>query len=77
MLTLSVRGSYSRVDFEEQDRLDLIGKLGIDIRYQLSRFLALTAGYNFFDRDSDVEEDLTTNRVFIGLSLGFSPPLPF
>jgi len=75
-LSLSIRGSYSRVDFQEENREDLVGRLGIDIRYQLWRRLFLTAGYNLFDRDSDVRgNDLTRNRVFIGLSLGLSKPI--
>jgi hypothetical protein len=75
-LNLSVTGSYSRVEFQEEDQTDLIGRLGINIRYQLGN-LSLNAGYNFFDRNSDGGTDLTSNRVFIGLSVGYSTPLPF
>ncbi len=75
-LSLSINGSYSQVDFQEQNREDLVGRFRINIRYQLWRRLFLTAGYNFFNRDSDVNvNDLTTNRVFIGLSLGLSKPI--
>jgi hypothetical protein len=75
-LSLSVRGSYGRVKFQEQDRTDLVGRVGIDVRYRLWRNLSLTAGYNLFDRNSDVDaNDLTTNRVFIGLSLALGTPI--
>jgi hypothetical protein len=75
-LFVSVDGSYAREDFEEQDRLDLINSVGVQIRYQLSRLLAFTAGYQRFDRNSDLDgSDLTTNRVFIGLSLSFASPI--
>ncbi len=77
-LVVTVNGSYFRNDFVQQlDRIDLVARVGIDIRYQIWRLLTLTAGYNFFDRNSDVDNDLTTNRVFIGLSFGYSTPLPF
>ena len=75
-LFLSVDGSYAREDFEERDRLDMINSVGFQIRYQLSRLLALTAGYQRFDRNSDDDDvDLVTNRVFIGLSLSFASPI--
>ena len=74
-LFLSVDGYYAREDFEEQDRLDLINSVGVQIRYQVSRLLAFTAGYRRFDRNSDLDgSDLITNRVFIGLSLSFASP---
>ncbi len=78
-LVLAVNGSFFRNDFVQQlDRTDLVGRVGINMRYQLWRLLTLTAGYNVFDRNSDLDgNDLTTNRVFVGLSLDFSTPLPF
>ena len=77
-LSLSVRGSYGRVAFQEQDQTDLVGRATIDVRFQLWQNLFLTAGYNFFDRNSNVaDQDLTDHRVFIGLSMGLSSRLPF
>jgi hypothetical protein len=78
-LAVAVNGSYFRNDFVQQlDRTDLVGRVGINMRYQLWQLLTLTAGYNLFDRNSDLGgNDLTTNRVFIGLSLGYSTALPF
>jgi len=78
-LAVAINGSYFRNDFVQQlDRTDLVSRVGINMRYQLWRLLTLTAGYNFFDRNSDLNNnDLTRNRVFIGLSLGYSTPLPF
>ncbi len=75
-LRFSVRGSYGRVEFEEQDRTDLVGRAAVDIRYQLWQSLFLTAGYTFFDRNSDTDaNDLTDHRVFIGLSFALSTPI--
>jgi hypothetical protein len=77
-LSLSVSGSYGRVEFQEQDQTDLVGRATIDVRFQLWQSLFLTAGYNFFDRNSNVaDQDLTDHRVFIGLSMGLSGRLPF
>jgi uncharacterized protein (PEP-CTERM system associated) len=78
-LAVAINGSYFRNDFVQQlDRTDLVGRVGINMRYQLWQLLTLTAGYNLFDRNSDLGgNDLTTNRVFIGLSLGYSTALPF
>jgi hypothetical protein len=77
-LSLSVSGSYGRVEFQEQDQTDLVGRATIDVRFQLWQNLFLTAGYNFFDRNSNVaDQDLTDHRVFIGLSMGLSSRLPF
>lgn len=77
-LSLSVRGSYGRVEFQEQDETDLVGRATIDFRFQLWQSLFLTAGYTFFNRNSDVaDNDLTDHRVFIGLSMGLSSRLPF
>ncbi len=84
-LGLSVVGGLSRIEFEQSsalaptgERRDLVGTFGIDARYQVLRLLALTAGYQLFIRGSDpAGNDLTTNRVFIGLSIGSSAPLPF
>jgi len=76
-LSLSVSGSYGRVEFQEQDQTDLVGRATIDVRFQLWQSLFLTAGYNFFDRNSNVaDQDLTDHRVFIGLSMALSTPLP-
>ncbi len=77
-LDVVVNGSAAREDFEEEDRLDMVYRVGVDIRYRLSRLFTLTAGYTRFDRDSDKGgQDLTRNRVFIGLSVGYATPLPF
>jgi len=77
-LSLSVSGSYGRVEFQEQDETDLVGRATIDVRFQLWQSLFLTAGYTFFDRNSNVaDEDLTDHRVFIGLSMALSGRLPF
>ncbi|MGH7422730.1 MAG: outer membrane beta-barrel protein, partial [Candidatus Methylomirabilales bacterium] len=77
-LSFLVNGSYGRVEFQEQNQTDLVGRATIDLRFQLWQNLFLTAGYNFFDRNSDVDgNDLTDHRVFIGLSMGLSAPLPF
>lgn len=77
-LSFAVTGSFAREDFEEQDRQDLINSVSVDVRYRLTRVLFLSMGYRRFDRNSDgAGEDLTTNRVFLGLSLRFSTPLPF
>ncbi|MGH7382919.1 MAG: outer membrane beta-barrel protein, partial [Candidatus Methylomirabilales bacterium] len=76
-LSFSVSGSYGRVEFQEQDETDLVGRATIDFRFQLWQNLFLTAGYNFFNRNSNVaDQDLTDHRVFIGLSLGLSARLP-
>jgi hypothetical protein len=77
-LTFSASGSYGQVDYQEQDQTDLVGRATIDVRFQLWQNLFLTAGYNFFDRNSTVaDQNLTDHRVFIGLSMGLSAPLPF
>ena len=76
-LSLSVSGSYGRVEFQEQDQTDLVGRATIDFRYQLWQSLFLTAGFTFFDRNSNVpDNDLTDYRVYIGLSMGLSTRLP-
>lgn len=75
-LSFSVNGSYGRVEFQDQDRTDDVGRVGIDIRYQIWQNLFLTAGYTLFDRNSTVDtEDLNDQRVFIGLSLNLSTPI--
>ena len=70
-LSFLVNGSYGRVEFQEQNQTDLVGRATIDFRFQLWQNLFLTAGYNFFDRNSNVDgNDLIDHRVFIGLSMG-------
>jgi hypothetical protein len=77
-LSLSVSGSYGREEFQERDQTDLVGRATIDLRFQLWQNLFLTAGYTFFDRNSDApDEDLLDHRAFVGLSMSFSAPLPF
>ncbi len=80
-LNLIIGGSYAREAFqsgEDEGRVDLVGRATIDLRFQLWQRLFLTAGFTFFDRNSnEADEDLTDYRAFIGLSMALSVPSPF
>jgi hypothetical protein len=75
-LNLFIAGGYGREEFQSgssEGETDLVGRATIDFRLQLWQSLFLTAGFTFFDRNSDVpDNDLTDYRAYIGLSMGLS-----
>jgi uncharacterized protein (PEP-CTERM system associated) len=76
-LTASLIGQYQYNTFENgslsfRDKSENFWLLGLNLTYEINRFLAAEAGYNYDRLDSDLGfRSFTRNRVYVGLRASY------
>ncbi|MGQ9367785.1 outer membrane beta-barrel protein [Azospirillum sp. ST 5-10] len=64
---LNGRLQYRTDDFNGIDRADDVYTVGLGATYQVNRYLYVTGGYTYEERQSDAASDYTSNLVFLRL----------
>jgi len=76
-LSASLLGQYQHNKFENasatfKDKTENFWLVGVNLTYEINRFLAAEAGYNYDHLDSDLAfRSFTRNRVYVGLRASY------